>query len=71
MRITFKTQKTQEITRFIYLLVSTSTTTSHVIGTNMMAKDNPIKRTAPTSTLRRGAKGITMFFANLYALLKS
>ena len=71
MRTAFKTQKTQEITRFIYLLVSTSTTTSQVIGTNMMAKDNPIKRTAPTNTLRRGTKDMTTLLANLYALLKS
>ncbi|ETJ39503.1 hypothetical protein Q604_UNBC06626G0001, partial [human gut metagenome] len=43
MRTAFKTLKIQEITSFIYFVVSALSTPSHVMGTIIMMRANPIK----------------------------
>ena len=71
MRTTFKTLKIQEITSFIYFFVSASSTPSHVMGTIIMMKANPIKEIAPTKTVRRGIRDIAMLLTKRDTLVTS
>ena len=71
MRTTFKTLKIQEITSFIYFVVSASSTPSHVMGTIIMMRANPIKKIAPTKTVRRGIRDIAILLAKCDTLVTS